>query len=97
AGGSRSQGIRRTAQPYPAVRGTDCQGGWRITPRADCRRSAGGGDGLKTNTMTVAGVMSGTSADGVDVALVRIEKRRGRPTLTLLAHEGYPYPAALRR
>ena len=41
--------------------------------------------------------MSGTSADGVDVALVRIEKRRGRPTLTLLAHEGYPYPAALRR
>jgi anhydro-N-acetylmuramic acid kinase len=47
--------------------------------------------------MTVAGIMSGTSADGVDVALVRIETRRGRPALTLLAHEGFPYPAALRR
>ena len=47
--------------------------------------------------MTVAGIMSGTSADGVDVALARIERQRGRPTLTLLAHEGFPYPAALRR
>lgn len=47
--------------------------------------------------MTVAGIMSGTSADGVDVALVRIEKPRGKPVLKLLAHEGFPYPAALRR
>jgi anhydro-N-acetylmuramic acid kinase len=45
----------------------------------------------------VAGIMSGTSADGVDVAMVRIQKRRGRPALTLLAHEGFPYPPALRR
>jgi anhydro-N-acetylmuramic acid kinase len=52
---------------------------------------------LKTNAMTVAGIMSGTSADGVDVALARIERQCGRPTLTLLAHEGFPYPAALRR
>lgn len=47
--------------------------------------------------MTVAGIMSGTSADGVDVALVRVEKKRGRSALTLLAHEGFPYPATLRR
>lgn len=52
---------------------------------------------MKTGAMTVAGIMSGTSADGVDVALVRIEKRRGRPALMLLAHEGFPYPAKLRR
>ena len=46
--------------------------------------------------MTVAGVMSGTSADGIDVAIVRIAPGRVRPKFTLLAHEGYAYPAALR-
>ncbi len=47
--------------------------------------------------MTVAGVMSGTSADGVDVALVRIVPGRLRPHVRLLAHEAFPYPAALRK
>ncbi len=46
--------------------------------------------------MIVAGVMSGTSADGIDVAVVRISSAR-RLRLKLLAHEGFPYPAALRR
>ena len=52
---------------------------------------------MSTKSMTVAGVMSGTSADGVDVALVQITAGRTRPKLMLLAHEGFPYPAALRR
>ena len=49
-----------------------------------------------TKPMIVAGVMSGTSADGVDVAVVRIERGK-RIRLKLLAHEAFPYPAGLRR
>jgi len=48
--------------------------------------------------MIVAGVMSGTSADGIDVALVRISARGDDyPKLRLLAHEAFPFPAPLRR
>ena len=52
---------------------------------------------MRAMAMTVAGVMSGTSADGIDVALVRIAQGKLSPTLTLLAHEGFRYPKALRR
>jgi anhydro-N-acetylmuramic acid kinase len=51
---------------------------------------------MRLHPMVVAGVMSGTSADGIDVAVVRIAPQRGRPKLTLLAHEAFPYTAALR-
>jgi anhydro-N-acetylmuramic acid kinase len=51
---------------------------------------------MSAKAMVVAGVMSGTSADGIDVALVRIVPGKQRPKLILLAHEGFPYPAALR-
>lgn len=52
---------------------------------------------MRFTPMIVAGVMSGTSADGIDVAIVRIAPVKRKPQLTLLAHEGFPYPAALRR
>ncbi|MBB5057978.1 anhydro-N-acetylmuramic acid kinase [Granulicella aggregans] len=49
--------------------------------------------------MIVAGVMSGTSADGVDVAICRITasaKPGGTPRIKLLHHAGFPYPKAVR-
>ena len=47
--------------------------------------------------MIVAGVMSGTSADGINVALVRIQGRGFRSRPELLADYSFPYPDNVRR
>ncbi|MBA5874024.1 MAG: anhydro-N-acetylmuramic acid kinase [Nitrospira sp. CR1.2] len=47
--------------------------------------------------MKVVGLMSGTSADGVDAALVNIVRRGGSSRITLLAFASVPYPRALQQ
>ncbi len=54
--------------------------------------------------LTIAGLMSGTSADGIDVALVRIGPRAPGPpsqiealSLDFLVHQSFPFPATLRQ
>jgi anhydro-N-acetylmuramic acid kinase len=50
---------------------------------------------MTKKNMIVAGVMSGTSADGIDVALVRWGAR-SHPRFELLGHAEYPYPKKVR-
>jgi anhydro-N-acetylmuramic acid kinase len=68
-----------------------------MKPSSNAKRASG----KESLAMTVAGIMSGTSADGIDVALVRITRPRNSqdhlPRLQLLAHVAVPYPATVRK
>ncbi|MBI3683549.1 MAG: anhydro-N-acetylmuramic acid kinase [Acidobacteria bacterium] len=47
--------------------------------------------------MIVAGLMSGTSLDGIDVAIVDISGEGWEKKLRTLAHASFPYPPSVRR
>src|SRR4051812_17612894 len=47
--------------------------------------------------MIVAGVMSGTSADGINVALVRVGGKGAALRFSMLGSGEYPYPAGVRK
>ena len=47
-------------------------------------------------SLLVAGVMSGTSADGVDVALCRISPGKAVPQIEVLGHRAFSYTAEVR-
>jgi anhydro-N-acetylmuramic acid kinase len=47
--------------------------------------------------MNVIGLISGTSSDGVDAALVDVQRRAGRPRIKLIAFDVYPYPGSIQK
>ncbi|HWR15567.1 MAG TPA: anhydro-N-acetylmuramic acid kinase [Terriglobales bacterium] len=47
--------------------------------------------------MIVAGIMSGTSADGINVAIVRLEDHDFETKLDFVLHKEFPFPANVRK
>src|SRR5687768_16539650 len=54
-------------------------------------------DGVSGRQRLLAGAMSGTSADGVDVAIVRVAGRGAGMSASLVRHHHVPYNPELRQ
>src|SRR6202043_995818 len=83
AGGFARSGFERT---YSA--GSD--GSVGSTPKTDFMTRRG-------QSMLVLGMMSGTSADGIDVGLARISGRPPRLSIKLEGHHHVPFSSSLRK
>src|SRR5262249_49121105 len=65
--------------------------------RARAPGAVGAGLPGRSVAMLVAGIMSGTSADGIDLALVEIAGGTHAPRIRLRGHATFPYAAQVRR
>ena len=76
-----------------------------VGPGHECRKDNGRNNDVKQSlfsclqnkrTKLIVGLMSGTSADGIDAALVRVNGNGVQTHLKQLVFGSYPYPAGLR-